>query len=169
MRELSIETLAAEGLKLLQLETDELYATLGGQLLAHNLPTRVAGIVSYFSAVRTASDAKSLYEQLPIVPSLSEWGRGLGIICDELKREGLRFMEEVKAELSKSICNEDVLHLSDEINQSSFQVVIMVVGATLRMPREFDPISVTIAALLLKIGLRKFCDDAGGRKVSVRG
>ena len=59
MKELNIEDLTNEAMKLLRMEIDELYATLGGQLLARNLPSRVAGIVSYLSAVRSASEAKS--------------------------------------------------------------------------------------------------------------
>jgi hypothetical protein len=153
-------------MKLLRMETDELYATLGGQLLARNLPTRVAGIVSYLSAVRSASEAKEFYEALPSGPSLTEWGSGLGVIYEELKRAGVRLLSEVKGDLRKAICNEDILRLSDQVNRSTMQILVMVVGATLRMPREFEPISVTVAAILLKVGLRNFCrqtDDAEPR------
>ena len=79
MKELNIEDLTNEAMKLLRMEIDELYATLGGQLLARNLPSRVAGIVSYLSAVRSASEAKSFYEALPSVP-LAHLGGGVGVI-----------------------------------------------------------------------------------------
>lgn len=160
MKELSIEELTEEALQLLRMEIDELYATLGGQLLARNLPTRAAGIVSYLSAVRSASEARSLYQALPSVPALTDWGGGLGVIYDELKREGTRFLTEVKDELKKGLCNEEILRLTDQVNRSSVQIVIMVVGAVFRMPREFEPISVTVAAILLKLGLRNFCGQS---------
>ena len=164
MNEIHIEVLADEALKLLRLETDELYATLGGQLLAHNLPTRVAGIMSYLSAVRSASEAKSFYDALPSGPALTDWGGGLGIIYEELKQDGMSFFKDVKENLLKALCNEDILRLCDQINRSTMQVVIMVVGATLRMPREFEPISVTVATILLKQGLRNICRGAAGKE-----
>ena len=164
MNEIHIEVLADEALKLLRLETHELYATLGGQLLAHNLPTRVAGIMSYLSAVRSASEAKSFYAALPSGPTLSDWGNGLGVIYEELKQDGMSFVKNVKEDLRKALCNEDILRLSDHITRSTMQVVVMIVGATLRMPREFEPISVTVATILLKQGLRNICREAAGKE-----
>ena len=157
MKELNIEDLTNEAMKLLRMEIDELYATLGGQLLARNLPSRAAGIVSYLSAVRSASEAKSFYEALPAMPALTEWGGGMGVIYEELKRDGMRFLSDVKEELRKGLCNEDILRLSDQVSRSTMQIVIMVVGAIFRMPREFEPISVTVAVILFKLGLRNFC------------
>jgi len=125
--------------------------------VVRNVPTRVAGIVSYLSAVRSASEAKSFYEALPSGPALTEWGSGVGVIYEELKQSGMRLLSEVKEDLRKAICNEDILRLSDQVNRSTVQILVMVVGATLRMPREFEPISVTVAAILLKMGLRNFC------------
>jgi len=157
VEEINIEVLTDEALKLLRLEVDDLHATLGGQLLARNLPTRVAGVVSYLSALRSASEAKSFYKALPSGPSLTEWASGLGVIYEELKRDGMRFMDQVQEDLRRAVCNEDILRLSGTVNRSTMQVVVMVVGATLRMPREFEPISVTVAAILFKLGLRNFC------------
>ena len=165
MKALSVEVLADEAMKLLRIEIDELYATLGGQLLAHNLPTRAAGIVSYMSAVRSAAEAKSFYEALPPAPALTEWGKGLGIIYEELKREGMSFLSEISKDLREALCNEDILHLSDQVTRSTVQIIIMVVEATLRMPREFEPISVTVAVILLKMGLRNFCRQTDGSEL----
>lgn len=159
MKDVEIERLAAEGMKLVQLDVDQLYATLGGQLLSRNLPTRVAGFIRYLSAVLSASEAKALYHRLPAEPSLTEWGRGLGIIYDELRQDGIDFIDEMRTDLRKSICNEDILRLSSQLNVSTLQIVILVVSATLRMPREFDPIAVTVAVILVKIGLQKFCSE----------
>jgi len=166
VEEINVEVLANEAIKLLRMEIDDLYATLGGQLLGQNLPTRVAGVVSYLSALRSASDAKSFYEALPPGPALTEWSSGLGVIYEELKKDGIRFMERVNEDLRKAVCNEDILHLSATVNRSTMQVVVMVVGATLRMPREFEPISVTVAAILFKLGLRNFCrrNEAVGKE-----
>lgn len=161
MKELSIEDLTDDAMKLLRLEIDELYATLGGQLLARNPPSRAAGIVSYLSAVRSASEAKSFYEALPLTPALAEWGGGMGVIYEELKRDGMRFLADVREDLKKAICNEDILRLSDQVNRSTMQIVIMIVDAIFRMPREFEPISVTVAVILFKQGLRNFCMQAG--------
>ncbi|MFQ5850745.1 MAG: hypothetical protein ACE5JU_09170 [Candidatus Binatia bacterium] len=157
MKEIEINVLTDEALKLLGMEIDELYATLGAQLLSQNLPTRTAGIVSYLSAARSASEAKTFYEALPSGPAMTEWGKGLGVIYEELKRDGIGLLNEVRDDLKKALFNEDVLRISDQINRSTVQVIVIIVGAALRMPREFDPISVTIAVILLKLGLRNFC------------
>jgi hypothetical protein len=155
------EILADEAIKLLRMELGELYATLGGQLLAQRHPTRVAGIVSYLSALRSAAEARSLYESLPSGPSLNEWGKGLGIIYEELKQDGMRHFSEISADIRKTICNDDILRMSDQVTRSAVQVVAMIIGANLRMPRELDPIAATLAAILFKIGLRNFCNQNG--------
>ena len=159
VKELDIEVLTDEAMKLLRMEIDDLYATLGGQLLAQNYPTRVAGTISYLSAVRSASRAKTLYEALPSGLAVTEWGEGLGVIIDELKQNGRRLLGEVGKDLRKALCNEDILLLSDQVNRSIMQIVLMVVAATLRMPREFEAVSVTVSAILLKQGLRNFCRE----------
>jgi hypothetical protein len=156
IEELDIEALADGAMKLLQMETDELYTTLGAQLLAYALPTRTAGIVSYLSALRSTSKAKALYEALP-EPALSEYTRGLGIIYDELKQDGLRHLSKIGQDLRKALCNQDILNLTDQVNRSTTRIIITIVEAALRMPRELDPVCVTIAAILLKQGLRHFC------------
>lgn len=153
----NFEILADEAIKLLRMELGELYATLGGQLLAQDHPTRVAGIVSYLSALRSAAEAKSLYQVLPSGPSFNEWEKGLGIIYEELKRDGMKHFSDICAVIRKAICNEDILRMSDQVTPSAVQVVVMIVSANLRMPSELDPMSATLAAILFKIGLRHFC------------
>ena len=157
MKELGIELLADEAMKLLRIEIEELYATLGGQLLVHNVPTRVAGIVSYLSAVRSASWAKTFYEALPSAPALGEWGKGLGTIYEELKHDGMQYFGEVSEEVRKALCNEDILRLPEPISRSTMQIILTVVEAVLRIPRETDAIAATIAAIIVKLGLRNFC------------
>jgi len=155
------EILADEAIKLLRMDLGELYATLGGQLLAQHQPTRVAGIVSYLSALRSAAEARSLYEALASGPSLNEWGKGLGIIYEELKQDGMKHFSQISADIRKAIGNEDILRMSDQVTRSAVQVVAMIIGANLRMPKELDPISATLAAILFKVGLRNFCNQSG--------
>ncbi len=156
-----IEILTEEAMKLLRVGVDELFATLGGQLLWRNLPSRTAGMITYLSAVRSASEATLLFEQLAGGPNLPECVKGLNKIYEELREEGIRFFRENAGDLQKAVCNDEMLRLSTEINRSTMQIVIMVVGATLRMPRELDPVAVTLANILVKIGLQNFCRDGG--------
>jgi len=51
------EILADEAIKLLRMDLGELYATLGGQLLAQHQPTRVAGIVCRRFGARPRQEA----------------------------------------------------------------------------------------------------------------
>jgi hypothetical protein len=151
MKELNIEELAEEAMRLLRLDIDELYATLGGQLLSCTSPIRAAGIANYLSAVCSASETKTIH------PALTEWGGGLGVIYEELKKDAMRFLSDVKEDLRKALCTEDILALSDHVNRSTIQIVIIIVGAVFRMPKEFEPISVTVTVILFKLGLRNFC------------
>jgi hypothetical protein len=157
VKELDTEMLVSETDKLLRIGIDELYATLGAQLLVFTPPTRAAGIMSYLSAVRSASEATLFLEGLSAVPSLSEWGTGLGFIYETLKAQGQRYLTEKKEDLRKALCNQDILAWSGEVNRSTIQILITIVGATLRMPRELDSISATTLAIILKLGLRNFC------------
>ena len=157
----SIGELTDEAMKLLGMEVDQLYATLGVQLSGYDMPTRVAGMVSYLSAIQRASSAHFLYDALPPESPQGEWRSGLGAIYEMLKTEGINRFSEMKEDLHKALCsNEEILRLSEEVNRSFVQILVTVVGATLRMPRRFDPVSVTIVALLIKIGLRNFCSES---------
>ena len=157
MKELTLEELTTEAMRLLPLEIDELYMVLGCQLLASEKPTRVAGIISYLSASRKAKQARNLYATLPSKPEPSDWETGLELVCNELRQDGVRFLDGVKPELQKGVCNEDIINLADDINNSSMQILVMIVGAILKMPTQLESISATLAALLCKSGLRDFC------------
>ena len=104
MKELTIEELTTEAMQLLPLGVDELYMILGCQLLASEKPKRVAGIISYLSAARKARQAKSLYATLPSKPDRSDWEEGIELICNELRGDGVRFLDEVKPELQNNPC-----------------------------------------------------------------
>jgi hypothetical protein len=157
MKELTIEELTTEAMRLLPLGVDELHMVLGCQLLASEKPTRVAGIISYLSASKKAMQARHLYATLPAKPEASDWETGLEQVCNELRQDGIRFLDEVKPDLQKGVCNEDIISLADDINGSSMQIIVMIVGAILKMPPQFESISATLAALLCKSGLREFC------------
>jgi hypothetical protein len=157
MKEPTIEELTAEAMQLLPMGLEELYMILGAQLLVSAKPTRVAGIMSYLSAARKAKEARELYATLPEAPSPSDWSTGLDTIYNDLIQDGKRFVDEVKEDLRKGVCNEDIFILADKMDSSSMQIVVMVIGAVLKMPPQFENISATLAAILYKFGLREFC------------
>jgi hypothetical protein len=74
-----------------------------------------------------------------------------------LERQGKRYLTEKREGLRKALCNQEILALSDEINCSTIQILMTIIGATLRFPRELDSISATTLAIVLKSGLRNFC------------
>jgi hypothetical protein len=157
VEQLENEALVSETSKLLRMRIDELYATLGAQLLVFTKPTSAAGIVSYLSAIRNSSEANLLLEGLSAGPSLTEWATGLGFIQETLERQGKRYLTEKREGLRNALCKEEILTLSDEVNYATIQILVTIIGATLRFPRELDSISVTTLAILLKLGLRNFC------------
>ncbi len=160
MAELSLELLTEDAIRLMHREIDELYATLGVQLLACNPPTGASGIMSYLSAVRDASEKKSPSEAFPSAPALSEWVTGLGIIYEELVRQGARFLLEAREDLRKALRMEMNLHLPDQ-SRSAIQILILVVEEGLKIPRGFGSIAATVAVILHKRGLRNFLFQDG--------
>ena len=157
MKEPTIEELTTEAMQLLPMGLEELYMILGAQLLVSAKPTRVAGIMTYLSAARKAKEAKELYATLPVTPTSADWSAGLESIYNELIRDGIQFIEEVKQELHRGVCNEDIFALSDKIDSSSVQILVMVIGAVLKMPPQFENICAVLAAILYKVGVREFC------------
>jgi hypothetical protein len=118
-----VQVLTVETVKLLRMNVADLYATLGGQLLGAEAPSKVAGIMSYLAAARSASDAKALHSALPVV-ALHDWGEGLAVICEELKQEGIRYLSETSEELREALNKDDILQLSDETTPSQIQVIL---------------------------------------------
>jgi hypothetical protein len=157
VEQLDAQTLVSETTKLLRMRIDELYAVLGAQLLVFTKPTSAAGIVSYLSAIRNSSEATLMLEGLSAGPSLPEWATGLEYIHEMLETQGKRYLTEKREGLRKALCNQEILALSDDVNCSTIQILITIIGATLRFPRELDSISATTLAIILKSGLRNFC------------
>ncbi len=81
----------------------------------------------------------------------------MGEIYDELRQDGKGYLADISEDLRKALCNDDILSLSDHVNRSTLQIIVVIVSGTLRMPVELEPISVTVSAILVKIGLRNFC------------
>jgi len=156
-KEVGIEKLTDEAVELLRIELDELYVTLGSQLLARDLPSRTAEIVSDLFGFRNLPQQKNRYT-VPLSDSPPHrWRKRLGEIYDELRQDGRGYLADITEDLRKALCNEDILSLSDHVNRSTLQIIVVIVSGTLRMPVELDPISVTVSAILVKIGLRNFC------------
>ncbi len=157
--EVDTELLADEAMKLLQMGLDELYTTLGAQLLAYDRLSQTAGIVSFLLAGRNASMAKSFSTAFPAEPALTEWAKGLSAILETLRQQGLCHLARVSKDLRKALCHCDIIQLSDQMSRSILEIIILIVGATLRMPRQLDPLCATIAVIIYKTGVRNFCQQ----------
>jgi len=157
LTELDIETLVSETESLLSVETNELYATLGAQLLVLGRPTLAAGAICYLSRVgsisaRAVSD-KCVHDESLLI----QCGAGVADIHKILKAKGEQYFAEARNELRDAICHEEILAWSDEVNRSIIRILITIVSGTLRTPRILDSVSAITVAILLKLGLRKFC------------
>ncbi|HWP58359.1 MAG TPA: hypothetical protein VNL14_10755 [Candidatus Acidoferrales bacterium] len=149
MKELTIEELTEEAMRLLPVEIEELHVILGCQLLASTSPARLGAIMKRVAGARAAPNDAARAQGA----SLAE----LEPICEELKRDGVRFLAEVREDLRRALCTEDILALADEIDSSSMQIVVLIVGAILKLPPQIESISATVAAILCRVGLRNFC------------
>jgi len=147
--------LVDSAMKLFSVETNDLYAVLGMQLLACAKPTRAAGIVTFLSAIRQANRAVNFIDILR--PDLIENGEWFDVVHEELKRDGVRYLADVSGELRKALCSDEILRLSDQLSPSNLHVIIMLVGAALKVSTQFDSICATVAVLILKNGLRNLC------------
>ncbi len=149
-QELSIEELTAEAMQLLKLGLDELYVTLGCQLIGAAQPARVAKLVSHQSALRTVVEAQRDYEPMTLAAALLDWGRSFGLLVEELKRDGINFVAAVEEELSKGLCDKEILDLAHEISSGRMQVIVLIVAAVLKLPRQIEAVSATVAAIFCK-------------------
>ena len=156
IRELSVEELTTEAMKLLSIGVEELYVVLGCQLLGSSRPARVAGVMSYLIALKKVLEAQTMHESLSFT-NLADWAKGFDAMYDELKQDGARFLDSVRNELRNGLCNEEILALADEITVSSMQIIVLIVAAILRMPTQIESVSATVAAIICKSGLKEFC------------
>jgi hypothetical protein len=157
MKEPDIEDLTHEAIKLLSLEIDELYTVLGCQLLASAPPTRGAGIVTNVMHLRKARQAKKIDKTISSGIDADKWLHDVEELCNGLKGDGVRFVDAMKEDFRKGLCNQNVLKLTDEVDESKMQILIMIVSAILKMPPQFESISATLAAMLCKSKLKEIC------------
>jgi hypothetical protein len=155
-QELTIEELTTEAMQLLTLRLEELYMVLGCQLMGATRPARVAELVSHQIALKNFIESQDHHSALLSGPELSDWGRRFNFIHDELERDGIRFLSAVRDDLRKGICNEEIFDLSDEISSSTMQIIVLIVAAILKLPRQIEAVSATVAAIVCKSRLREF-------------
>jgi hypothetical protein len=155
-QELTIEELTAEAMQLLTLRLEELYLVLGCQLIGATRPARVAELVSHQAALKNVIESQDNHSSFFSGADLSDWTARFNFIHDELQRDGIRFVSTVREDLCKSICNQEVLDLSDEITSSTMQIIVLIVAAVLKLPRQIEGVSATVAAIICKSGVRQF-------------
>jgi hypothetical protein len=95
-----------------------------------------------------------------------DWGKGLSVICEELKQDGTRYIAESAEELRKALGNEDILQLADDPSQPQLQILLMLVASVLKLPREMETVAATVTVILVKTGLRNFCRQSKSDKMS---
>jgi hypothetical protein len=151
---LTIEELTAEAMQLLTIELEELYVVLGCQLMGAARPARVAGMVSYQSALTNVIEYHHRLASLPGA-DFAEWGRGISSMHEDLKQDGMRFLAAVNEELRQGLCSKEILDLANEITSSSMQIIVLIVAAVLKLPRQIEAVCATVAAIVCKSGLTR--------------
>jgi hypothetical protein len=136
---------------------DDLYAVLGCQLLGSAPPARGAGIVASVMDLRKAREANRVNKTTPSRTNSAKWSRDADELYSGLKGDGVRFVDAMKEEFRKGLCNENVFNLTNEVDESKMQILIMIISAILKMPPQFEPISATLAAMFCKSMLRQIC------------
>jgi hypothetical protein len=146
--ELTVEELTAEAMQLLSVGLEELYVVLGCQLMGVARPARVAGLVSQPNALRSVLESN--VENNASNAALMDWSRGFNSVLEELKDLGMSFVAAVAAELPQGISGKEFLELIKEITSASMQVIVLIIGAVLKLPRQIDAIAATVAAIFCK-------------------
>jgi hypothetical protein len=154
--ELTIEQLTNEAMQLMTIDLDELYVVLGCQLIGAARPARVACLVGHQSALKHVIESRNGYGSLSSAADLTEWGREFHSIYDELKRDGVRFLSAVREELRAGLCIKEILELGNEITSAGMQIIVLIIAAILKLPRQIEAVSATVAAIICKSGVREF-------------
>lgn len=152
-----IEALTREALNLLSLEIDELYTVLGCQLLASASPARTAGILTHVRELRKANWGRRQAGTPPSEAAINEWMNGVEEIVRDLRDDGGRFIETMRQEFKRGLCNKDIFDLADDVDESKMQILIMIISAILKLPAQFESIAATLAAMLCKSLLKEVC------------
>jgi hypothetical protein len=168
IKELSIDELTTQAVQLLSISLAELYAVLGFQIIGYSRPARVAGVISYHTTLQRIVEGQSLYNSLGVGYPLADLSKGLDVMYDELKQDGVQFVEAVRDELCKVLCTPEILELADRATASSVQIMVLMVAGALRMPPQMESLAATIAAIIYKSGLKDFCREYTIKNESVR-
>jgi hypothetical protein len=147
-RELTIDELTSEAMQLLEVGLDDLYVVLGCQLMLAGRPMQLASLISHQG---TFKDIDLQLGSEPSAPAaLKQWGSELVTLLEELKSEGMRFVAGVAEELAKGVSGKELLELAHDITEASMQVIVMIVGAVLKLPKQIEAVSATVAAIVSK-------------------
>jgi hypothetical protein len=101
-----------------------------------------------------ATDASRAYARLAHRSAQSRIGEK---IRNDLQCDGASFVDSIKEDLRKSLCTQDILDLTGDIDESKMQILIMLVSAILKIPPQLESISATLAAMFCKSMLREVC------------
>ena len=154
-QEPSVEELTSEAMRLIQVGLNDLYLVLGCQLMGCLRPSRIAALIPYQTALKEILDTQE--PRLGVAGAELDWRKGFLFAADELKQEGISFLEGIADELRKVFDNEELLRCTGEINPSTMQIIVLLTGAVLRMPPQLESVSATVAAILCTVGLKEFC------------
>jgi hypothetical protein len=82
-----------------------------------------------------------------------EWRESFKFMLEELKRGGICFLAAIKEKLCKALCGNEIMNLLDEMSNSSMQAIVLIIAAVLKLPRQIEAVSATVAAIVCKSGL----------------
>lgn len=153
----AIEELTREALRLLSFDLEDLYAVLGCQLLATAPPSRAARVMTSLANLGTTPQPREWEGMHAGMPVACEWSQGIENIARELRRDGSRFIDEMREDFRRSLCTKEILDLTENINASRMQILILLISAIVKMPPQFESISATLAAMFCKSLLREMC------------
>ncbi|MGH7927292.1 MAG: hypothetical protein ACREQV_05820 [Candidatus Binatia bacterium] len=159
IKELSIDELTTQAMQLLGISLPELHAVLGFQLSGYSRPARLADIISYHTTLQRMVEAQGVNNSLAGGNLMTDFSRGLDVMYEELKQDGVSFVEAVREELCKVLTTPEALALADRATASSVQITVLMVSGALRMPAQMDSLAATIAAIIWKSGLKDFCQE----------
>lgn len=153
----AIEELTREALELLSFDLEDLYAVLGCQLLGAAPAARAAQVMTSLVKLATLPELRGSEPMNAGMPVICERSREVEDIARDLKRDGGRFIDEMKEDFRRSLCTREILDLTENIDASRMQILILLISAVVKMPPRFESISATLAAMFCKSLLREMC------------
>jgi hypothetical protein len=159
LKDLSIDELTTEAKQLLSINLAELYAVLGFQLIGYSRPARLAAIVRHHATLKRIVDGQGVFSSLTAAYPIVDLSHGLDVAYEELKQDGIRFVDEVREELCNALCTPQSLELADRASAASIQIMVLMVTGALRMPPQLESLASTIVAIICKFGLKDFCQE----------